>query len=954
MKTVDAASFFRDIELMLIPDAPWRQDKKFGWVQEFTRTRSAKAPWDGVTQLASDRVQYYLVHLGCARKTDMIDHVVKSIDPSSPRDPFLEDQFSGGSSALGTIALDWRGRIIPSSFHPATFVLGTKRLQERASLGPVLHATEALAGMMAEDLAPDTCNAFADEPAFLERIEILQEAAEQALEAGDGNEHKRVSKILRQVAATELKVSEIPTDIDELLELAAQLGEILGFPAEPIIRIQDEGRQWQGEAPPPRPPGKGLSSFLFSELNRLTAELEEGLPSEALETFLTGRIDPEARQPVLGSSADLKRIMDASNLPAARWPTSPRAPLSLGQQIGVAEALSGDPLTAVNGPPGTGKTTLLRDIIANRLAERAERLMDLDDPSKAFHEITIDGQTIPIAQPGIVTQTGIVVTSNSNAAVENVSKELPQAQNIDLETFPDASYLPALAERFAVTFGDADLPSWGLISAPMGKKANVKKVTAALCGLDEDGKEVNPDIAALLKREQASDQDWEDARRIHAALLAEFTQTMQARDGRRDIIRLTDVLSARSDADRHKMSAWTDPGLETLRSRIFLSALRLHELVLIRNASAVGRAMRAFADMLSGELEVEDAQTRVALWNTLFLVVPVVSTTFVSVRGLPASREWIGDLLVDEAGQATPQSVLPALQRSARAVIVGDPLQLEPIMTVPAPVVEALRKSRAVPAHLSPTRASVQTIADGTMRLGALVPPTQPGARPVWTGLPLRVHRRCAEPMFRLSNEIAYGGQMVHGGNPIESMRRYESPLGRSKWLDVRGRPVWAGSRAIREEIDLLRDQLIHLRDRGYFTNADAKVIVISPFANVQGQARKCVREVLPPERLACVEVGTIHRFQGREADIVFLVLGSQPGSRGQRSRQWAGLSPNMLNVAVSRARKRLFVIGNHADWKGINHFGTMARLFHRHGRVIDMAADKPGLLPLAQEGSQS
>jgi len=51
----------------------------------------------------------------------------------------------------------------------------------------------------------------------------------------------------------------------------------------------------------------------------------------------------------------------------------------------------------------------------------------------------------------------------------------------------------------------------------------------------------------------------------------------------------------------------------------------------------------------------------------------------------------------------------------------------------------------------------------------------------------------------------------------------------------------------------------------------------------------------------------------------------------------------------VSRARRRLFVIGNFADWKSIDHFGYMADLFERSGRIfdVDMLQDGQGEMAL-------
>jgi superfamily I DNA and/or RNA helicase len=71
------------------------------------------------------------------------------------------------------------------------------------------------------------------------------------------------------------------------------------------------------------------------------------------------------------------------------------------------------------------------------------------------------------------------------------------------------------------------------------------------------------------------------------------------------------------------------------------------------------------------------------------------------------------------------------------------------------------------------------------------------------------------------------------------------------------------------------------------------------------------------------VQCGTIHTFQGKEADVVFLVLGSDPGKPG--SRQWASQKPNMLNVALTRAKRGIYVIGSKKSWKSYNFFSVLA-----------------------------
>jgi superfamily I DNA and/or RNA helicase len=61
--------------------------------------------------------------------------------------------------------------------------------------------------------------------------------------------------------------------------------------------------------------------------------------------------------------------------------------------------------------------------------------------------------------------------------------------------------------------------------------------------------------------------------------------------------------------------------------------------------------------------------------------------------------------------------------------------------------------------------------------------------------------------------------------------------------------------------------------------------------------------------------VFTVHTVQGREAEAVIFVLGA-PAPAQTRARGWAGGKPNLPNVAVTRAKEVLYVIGNRALWR--------------------------------------
>ena len=61
---------------------------------------------------------------------------------------------------------------------------------------------------------------------------------------------------------------------------------------------------------------------------------------------------------------------------------------------------------------------------------------------------------------------------------------------------------------------------------------------------------------------------------------------------------------------------------------------------------------------------------------------------------------------------------------------------------------------------------------------------------------------------------------------------------------------------------------------------------------------------------------GTVHTFQGREADYVIFLLGGDPG-RPRVISGFAGKNPNLVNVALTRAKKRFYVVGDKSFWTG-------------------------------------
>lgn len=372
-----------------------------------------------------------------------------------------------------------------------------------------------------------------------------------------------------------------------------------------------------------------------------------------------------------------------------------------------------------------------------------------------------------------------------------------------------------------------------------------------------------------------------------------------------------------------KYSPFLTNEFNNARKELFIASLDLHKSFIIKNSEKVSSNMRLFKEILDGEFFEGDKYYQ-AIWETFFLIVPVVSTTFSSLGNLFTNMKEnsIGWLLVDEAGQATPQSPVGGLWRAKRAVFVGDPLQIEPVLTVEKKLSDVLLKKNNIGSHWNAYNFSAQRIADRNNKWGTVF---GNGSHSIWVGCPLRVHRRCDEPMFSISNKIAYDGTMIFGKNPNRLGNPVQQILGESKWYNIKGEAM-KDSHWIPEEGNKLIELLIKIK--GNYVGKLPNIYIISPFKSVSYETQRLLakkkREWADPsisdtEIAAWINtsVGTIHSFQGKEVDIVFLVLGGNIAKSG--AINWVCEEPNILNVAVTRARHLFYIVGNSTIWnKGV------------------------------------
>lgn len=422
------------------------------------------------------------------------------------------------------------------------------------------------------------------------------------------------------------------------------------------------------------------------------------------------------------------------------------------------------------------------------------------------------------------------------------------------------------------------------------------------------------DTDAQVRRLSAQSAEEQETGKRLATALAKLTRRLDAME--REVAGAVErwgnavPVPDAGDEQRELSGPWTDPVWNAARTRLFLAALRLHQEFIAAEPKRMRQSLHAAVDVLTGAVPSDaDPDAVLAAWQSLFFVVPVISTTFASFPRVfsQLGAESLGWLFIDEAGQAAPQAAAGAIWRSRRVVVVGDPKQLKPVVTLPFTAQQALRANAGVAEWWLPGSTSAQRLADEANQYGTYLPDE---SAEVWVGAPLRVHRRCEHPMFDVSNTIAYGGMMVYG----TSSRRAPMEAPPSAWIDI---PATGDSRGhwIPAEGVQARKMLQALLSR-YGVDA-RQVFIVSPFRDVANEIDALLQQ------FPGVRGGTVHKAQGKESDVVLLILGGNPAHGG--AKQWAAQSPNLVNVAVSRARRRLYVIGDKAAWSKYRYFDTLA-----------------------------
>ena len=254
-------------------------------------------------------------------------------------------------------------------------------------------------------------------------------------------------------------------------------------------------------------------------------------------------------------------------------------------------------------------------------------------------------------------------------------------------------------------------------------------------------------------------------------------------------------------------------------------------------------------------------------------------------------------VIVDEASQCSLAAVLPLAYRAKRLAVVGDPYQLNPIVSLS----DGLLQEIATQTGFDNDDLRERGIHH---KDGSAYSAFEFAARPQ-TPVLLNEHYRCHPHIARWFNRTFYKGELTVLTDVSDTSQRDRAIY----WCDVDGavvRPA-TGSWLNQAEAEQTVKQLRGVIESGYKT-----VGVVTPFTAQARLIDQLAKTQIGQDVLDDIDFvsGTAHRLQGDERDAIVLSSVLSPGMSKSGAR-WIEKERNLLNVAVSRARRALIVLGH-------------------------------------------
>ncbi|KXZ23299.1 DNA helicase [Bacillus nakamurai] len=574
-------------------------------------------------------------------------------------------------------------------------------------------------------------------------------------------------------------------------------------------------------------------------------------------------------------------------------------------QIQAVESAFSSQISVIEGPPGTGKTQTILNIIAN---------------------IVIQGKNAAIV-------------SSNNAAVANVSEKLEKA---GLDFFLASLGSQENQKNFFEHLPKVpqDIMKWGIdknVEVEMEQNLwNHIDSMKELLGLQNKQAIIKQQIKDLETEQKYYTKHFESLEAVQPKLLPFYKFTKSKilnylvdealnRNDRMTLLKKTKYLfyyglystrQIKDQSNKEKIITQLQYHFYRLKLNELKSELkRIEDILEMKNFNELTDRVRLFSKQLFKSYLNKKSQgfrktsftqenfKKSKCFSGFIEEFPIVlSTAFSLLKSIPTG--FLFDyLIIDEASQLELMPGILALGCAKNVVIVGDRKQLPHI---PDKSVECVHY------NVEPCFNYVKnSMLDSIIKV-------YKGRIPITL---LKEHYRCDPMIIKFCNEQYYGGNLI----PLTKQDSDSEPsiilINTVKGSHMR---FQGGKHNIRE-LDSLDEESIKnlVFPKSYETG------FIAPYRAQINHAEQC----LPIEIIK----DTVHKFQGRECDgIIFSTVLDKKGS--QKDVQFVD-SANLINVAISRAKKRFVLVSDIDIFKKSNkeiselvrymEYYTEASLYH-------------------------
>ncbi len=271
---------------------------------------------------------------------------------------------------------------------------------------------------------------------------------------------------------------------------------------------------------------------------------------------------------------------------------------------------------------------------------------------------------------------------------------------------------------------------------------------------------------------------------------------------------------------------------------------------------------------------------------------PVFCATCISTQKIGEPQIYFDMTIMDEASQCNTAVSLVPIVRGKSLMLVGDPQQLNPVITLDPNINKELKEKYNVNDSYDFIKNSIYKtfLANDSVSQETL----------------LHNHYRCAREIIDFNNKKYYNNQLK-----IKSKMKFGKPLVLCEVVDDYSVAKNTAQKEVEEIVNYIKN------------NPKKKIGIITPFKN----QRDLIEYTLKEKNIeGDVSYGTVHAFQGDEKDEILFSLALTKDTK-PKTYEWVKNNRELINVAVSRAKDKFMLI---TSPDAINHL-------HKKGEADDL-----------------